>query len=110
MIHSSPQPSLSSRSCDSSPALDCLKRLLHQTLRVTISDTRIFIGSFAGTDQSLNIILINTEEYRLRLEESSDGRYVGHVVIPWRLVTKVEGENREDNEYQQRQAISEMYY
>lgn len=105
MIHSSP---LSKRSREP-PALDCLKKLLRQPIRVTISDTRIFIGSFAGTDQTLNIILINTEEYRLGLEENLVGRYVGQVVIPWRLVTKIEGESRED-EYQQLQAISEMYF
>jgi small nuclear ribonucleoprotein (snRNP)-like protein len=109
MIHSSPQPPLPRHSCDPSSALDRLKRLLRQTLRVTISDTRIFIGTFAGTDQALNIILINTEEYRVGLEERPDGRYVGQVVIPWRLVTKVEGETREDDKYKL-QAISEMYY
>jgi N-alpha-acetyltransferase 38, NatC auxiliary subunit len=106
MINSSPQ---SSRSRNPGPALDRLKCLLRQTLRVTISDTRIFIGTLAGTDQSLNIILVNTEEYRLGREENSEGRYVGHVVIPWRLVTKVESENREDKGYQL-QAISEVYY
>lgn len=110
MIRSSSQTSLRKHSCEPRPTLDCLKHLLRQTLRVTISDTRIFIGSFAGTDQALNIILINTEEYYLGLEESSNGRYVGQVVIPWRLVTKVEGENREDDKHQQLQPISEMYF
>ncbi|KAF8233399.1 hypothetical protein L208DRAFT_896471 [Tricholoma matsutake] len=102
MIQSSSQP-------NPSPALDRLKGLLRQTLRVTISDTRIFIGSFAGTDQVLNIILINAGEYRFGLEENFDGRFVGQVVIPWRLVTKVEGEKREDDRHQHLQTISEMY-
>jgi len=104
-IHSSlPSPS------DTGTSLDHLKGLLRRILRVTISDTRIFIGSFAGTDQTLNIILINTEEYRLGIGASLDRRYVGQVVIPWRLVTKAEGENQGDDKYQQLQAISGMYY
>jgi small nuclear ribonucleoprotein (snRNP)-like protein len=91
--------------CDPPPALDRLKHLLRKTVRVTISDARIFIGSFAGTDQTLNIILINTEEYRLGLQDDPGGRYVGQVVIPWRLVTKVEGEIMEDGRHQ-----LQMYY
>jgi small nuclear ribonucleoprotein (snRNP)-like protein len=109
MIHSSLLPPLPRRSCYPSSALDRLKHLLRQTLRVTISDTRIFIGTFAGTDQTLNIILINTEEYLIGPEDRPDGRFVGQVVIPWRLVTKVEGETREDDKYKQLQAVSEMY-
>ncbi|KAF8060892.1 hypothetical protein FPV67DRAFT_311583 [Lyophyllum atratum] len=73
-------------------ALTRLKALLRQVVRVTVSDGRIFIGTFAGTDQPLNILLVNAEEYRLGLEENPDGRYVGQVVIPWKLVLKVEGE------------------
>lgn len=107
MTDPSPQLSLLS-SHDHDPNLGRLQRLLRQTLRVTISDTRIFIGSFAGTDQSLNIILINAEEYRLGLEENHDGRYVGQIVIPWRLVTKVESETQRDSKHRQLQS-SEMY-
>lgn len=88
----------------SSHALDRLKALLRQVVRVTISDGRIFIGSFAGTDQPLNILLINAEEYRLGLEENPDGRYVGQVVIPWRLIVKVEAEVQNNP-----QNLSEMY-
>lgn len=40
-----------------------------------------------GTDQLLNIILVNTEEYILGNEAS---RFVGQVMLPWRLVLHVE--------------------
>lgn len=46
------------------PAIIKLQSLLHQFIRVSISDSRIFIGTFAGTDKLLNIILTNAEEYR----------------------------------------------
>jgi small nuclear ribonucleoprotein (snRNP)-like protein len=91
------------------PALDRLRRLLRKTVRVTISDARIFIGSFAGTDQTLNIILISTEEYRLGLQDDPGGRYVGQVVIPWRLVTKVEGEITEADNLKCHSQSTEMY-
>jgi len=73
--------------------LDRLKALLRRVVRLTILDGRIFLGNFAGTDKPLNILLINAEEYRVGLEE---GRYVGQVVIPWRLIVKVEAEVPED--------------
>jgi len=85
---SSPQPSHSS-----SPALHRLKALLRQTLRITTTDGRVFIGSFVGTDQPLNILLINTEEFRIGQDENPDGRYVGQVLIPWKLVVMVEAQD-----------------
>ncbi|KAG5335032.1 hypothetical protein C0989_002425 [Termitomyces sp. Mn162] len=83
----------------SHPAITRLKHLLRQLLRVTISDGRIFLGTFAGTDQPLNLLLINTEEFRLGIDEDPNGRYVGQVVIPWRLVVKVEGEVHKENRH-----------
>ncbi|KAJ7223195.1 hypothetical protein GGX14DRAFT_351830 [Mycena pura] len=71
-------------------AVVSLRALLCETLRVTVADGRIFIGSFAGTDQPLNILLLNTDEFRLGPDENPDGRYVGQVLIPWRLVVKAE--------------------
>lgn len=83
-----------------SPAIRRLKGLLQQIIRVTVNDGRVFIGSFAGTDQALNILVINAEEYRPQPEEIADGRYVGQVVIPWRLIIKVEIEGqKDDNRY-----------
>jgi small nuclear ribonucleoprotein (snRNP)-like protein len=72
------------------PAVERLKELLCQNLRVTVTDGRIFIGSFAGTDQPLNILLLNTDEFRLGPDENPDGRYVGQILIPWKLVVKAE--------------------
>jgi small nuclear ribonucleoprotein (snRNP)-like protein len=67
-----------------------LRRLLQQPLRVTVLDGRIFLGTFVGTDQPLNILLANAEEYRIGPSENPNGRYVGQVMIPWRLVVKAE--------------------
>lgn len=80
-----------------SPATNQLKCLLSETIRVTISDGRFFIGDLAGTDKPLNIILLNVEEYRLPLQmpiNEGGGRFVGQVMIPWKLVTKVEAQKR----------------
>ncbi|KAF8999031.1 hypothetical protein BDZ89DRAFT_731223 [Hymenopellis radicata] len=101
-----------------------LAPFLRQTLRITTTDSRIFLGAFAGTDKPLNIILVNAEEFRIvhtypkpdnadldaaeqdqesEMErevriahetemrvENMDGRYVGHISIPWRMIVKVE--------------------
>ena len=80
-----------------------------------ITDKRVFVGAFAGTDQPLNILLDDTEEYRLLQEPSGETlsgseskapalekevvvdrrtrRYVGKALIPWRIVTKIEVHN-----------------
>ncbi|CZS97717.1 uncharacterized protein RAG0_06665 [Rhynchosporium agropyri] len=42
-----------------------LTSLLNKTLRVTTTDTRMFLGQFKCTDSDLNIILSQTYEYRL---------------------------------------------
>ncbi|KAG1889182.1 hypothetical protein F4604DRAFT_826800 [Suillus subluteus] len=82
-------PSMSASSTDQStcPSIAALKSLLTSTLRITTIDNRVFIGTFMGTDQLLNIILVNTEEYILGNEAS---RFVGQVMLPWRLVLHVE--------------------
>jgi small nuclear ribonucleoprotein (snRNP)-like protein len=67
-----------------------LRRLLQQPLRVTVLDGRIFLGTFVGTDKPLNILLANAEEYRIGPSENPNGRYVGQVMIPWRLVVRAE--------------------
>ncbi|KAI0960901.1 hypothetical protein AcV7_000152 [Taiwanofungus camphoratus] len=70
-----------------------LKSLLRQTLRITIDDHRIFLGTFVGTDKQLNILLVNTEEFRIGsdyIDGDPHGRYVGQIMVPWRLVNKVE--------------------
>jgi small nuclear ribonucleoprotein (snRNP)-like protein len=72
------------------PSISKLKALLRRALRVTITDHRIFIGNFVGSDQLLNIILVNTEEYRRGRNGNSTGRYVGQIMIPWKFVVKVE--------------------
>lgn len=78
-------------------SLDTLQSFLRQLLRITIVDGRVFLGTFAGTDKPLNIILINAEEYCIfqnpglqRAKFNEDGRYVGQVLLPWKMIVKVE--------------------
>lgn len=74
------------------PAVQRLKSLLNQTLRVTIHDGRVFLGTFAGTDRLLNVLLVNTDEFRFSPPQHANpgGRFVGLVLIPWKLVLGVE--------------------
>lgn len=48
-------------------------------------------------DKQLNIVLTNTDEYRVipgATEKVNErGRYVTMVMVPWRLVVKVEARN-----------------
>lgn len=102
---STPTPTLSSTISSPAtqadpPSIHRLKNLLRETIRVTVTDGRIFIGTFAGTDQPLNIVLLNTEEFRRGVEEEGvmSGRYIGQVMVPWRLVVKVEAFGTPDKE------------
>jgi N-alpha-acetyltransferase 38, NatC auxiliary subunit len=70
-------------------AIQNLKSILRGTLRVIINDNRAFIGTFVGTDKSLNILLLNTEEFRLDADDNTTGRYVGQVMIPWRIIQSI---------------------
>jgi N-alpha-acetyltransferase 38, NatC auxiliary subunit len=71
-------------------SLSAVRNLLNDILRVTVTDGRIFLGTFVGTDSELNILLLNTDEFRLGPNENPNGRFVGQVMIPWRLVKTVE--------------------
>ncbi|KAH9938997.1 uncharacterized protein BXZ73DRAFT_44101 [Epithele typhae] len=67
--------------------------LLRTPLRVSVADGRVFLGTFAGTDKQLNVLLVNTDEYRVGPDAGAEGagpRYVGQVMVPWRLVVRVE--------------------
>jgi small nuclear ribonucleoprotein (snRNP)-like protein len=70
---------------------ELLHSLLNEIIRVTITDGRIFLGSFVGTDRELNIILLNADEFRIEgPDENLDGRCVGQIMIPWKLIARVE--------------------
>jgi len=85
-------------------AIQNLKSILRGTLRIITDDNRAFIGTFVGTDKSLNILLLNTEEFRLGADANTPGRYVGQVMIPWRLIRGIglqvtgEGDGMSDSE------------
>ena len=68
--------------------LEVLKSLLRRVIRVYTQDGRMFEGTFAATDKPLNVVLVDVEEFWL--DEYPDGRYVGQVIVPWRLIKKVE--------------------
>lgn len=76
-------------STSSSPAITAVRALLGRTLRVATNDNRVFLGTFVGTDQLLNLLLVNTEEVLLEPRLNTGGRYVGQVLIPWRVVKQV---------------------
>ena len=79
------------------PALSLLKGLLRRVLRITVLDGRIFIGTFVGTDQPLNVLLVNAEEFRIGEGENPNGRFVGQVMIPWKVVVKAEAQSSRRN-------------
>lgn len=91
------------------PSIQRLKGLLRETIRISITDGRIFIGTFVGTDQPLNVLLINTEEFRLGPEENKAGRYVGQIMIPWRLVVKIEAPGQRGQEDEE-DDLSSLYF
>ncbi|PVH77677.1 hypothetical protein DL98DRAFT_463473 [Cadophora sp. DSE1049] len=83
-----------------------LTSLLNKTLRITTTDTRMFLGQFKCTDSDLNIILSQTYEYRLPPPPKSSpsstpavldmtSRYVGLVVVPGPYITRIEVEEFE---------------
>ncbi|KAF8891551.1 hypothetical protein CPB85DRAFT_1230761 [Mucidula mucida] len=91
---------------------DQLTPFLRQILRITTTDNRIFLGTFAGTDQPLNLVLVNAEEFRMAVRvahetemrlENADGRFVGQILVPWKMIAKVEasiaGQYGSDEEY-----------
>lgn len=87
----SPVPTLSPHNVNlepSRPRVDAVKALLNQVLRISTTEGRIFIGTFVCVDKQKNIILANTDEYRVG--GSPQGRYVTMVMLPWRLIEKVE--------------------
>ncbi|KAH9949460.1 hypothetical protein B0H21DRAFT_115752 [Amylocystis lapponica] len=72
--------------------IEQLRILFRQTLRITIHDRRVFLGTFVGTDKQLNILLVNTDEYRIGTdyEGNLNGRFVGQVMVPWRFIRRIE--------------------
>ncbi|KAI0369913.1 hypothetical protein BV20DRAFT_967254 [Pilatotrama ljubarskyi] len=103
----------SPRTTQPSVNVERLQGMLKQTLRISVTDGRVFIGTFAGTDKQLNILLINTDEYRLGPDASSDGldgRYVGQVMVPWRLVVRVERRMGESQGQNYRDSDDESMY
>jgi len=80
-------PSSPTNALEKQRAIASLRLLLGQTLKITIQDTRSFIGTFVCTDRERNVILVNTNEF---LEAGDEGgRYVGMVMIPWKYVVDV---------------------
>ncbi|KAH0838735.1 hypothetical protein J3R83DRAFT_7089 [Lanmaoa asiatica] len=87
----------SAEPCMDTPAIAAVRDLLKETLRIVTSDNRVFIGTFVGTDQLLNILLVNADEYILG-SDTPTGRYVGQVMVPWRLIIQIEALRRSHDE------------
>lgn len=92
-----------------------IKRFLAKTLRVTVTDKRVFVGQLKCTDRDCNLVLALTHEYRPPPDEEirnaaataeAEGsgatpgtvqmqftsRFIGLVVIPGEYITKIEWE------------------
>lgn len=75
------------------PGVARLRALLGKELRITITDNRIFIGTFACTDRDLNIVLTSVYEFPVGYQTDhlvENGRFVGMLMFPWRHVVKAE--------------------
>lgn len=78
-----------------------LRSYLSKLMRIGIADGRVFIGMFACIDKDRNLVLVNTEEFRVdesqaQQSPSNGGRYVGMVMIPWKHVVSAEVEGDDD--------------
>lgn len=84
-----------------------LESLLNRQLHFTVSDGRIFKGTFVCTDKDGSAILSDTYEHRGSESElvtcfpvidecSGDKRYVGLVVLPGKHIKQVELVNDND--------------
>nr|CAG8661095.1 2560_t:CDS:2 [Entrophospora candida] len=72
------------------PKIQQLRSYLNLRARITISDGRIFNGTFMCIDKYKNIILSQTEEFR-----NEQKRFVGLVMIPGKHLVKAEIEDLE---------------
>jgi small nuclear ribonucleoprotein (snRNP)-like protein len=77
----------------SSAAVSRLKQHLDAFLRVTLTDGRILIGTFACFDKQRNILLNDAREFRAPLADdqprSRSERNLGIVLVPRRWITAV---------------------
>ena len=97
-----------------------LRSYLNFKARVTITDGRIFIGTFVCTDKQKNIILAQTKEFRggkkkemkmgmtrwggkaknviINNRQIDEHRMVGLVMIPGKHLVKIETEDLDDDD------------
>ncbi|KAI9856098.1 MAG: hypothetical protein M1824_005694 [Vezdaea acicularis] len=93
---------------DNTRAIQYLSALLGKQLRITTTDTRMFIGEMKCTDKEQNVILAKTQEYRhpspsavsevisvdmnqpQSITLNMTSRFLGLVVVPGRYITKIE--------------------
>ncbi|KAI9706551.1 MAG: hypothetical protein M1836_003558 [Candelina mexicana] len=103
---------------DPNSAVTYLQSLLGKQLRITTTDTRMFVGTMKCTDHERNVILALTHEYRhpsaasvataaaatssstsnIKLDMMS--RFLGLVVVPGQYITKIEVEEYQAPEQQ----------
>ncbi|KAI9712136.1 MAG: hypothetical protein M1812_006974 [Candelaria pacifica] len=102
---------------NNSAAVSYLESLIGKQLRITTTDTRMFVGTMKCTDHERNIILALTHEYRhppaasvaavattsssmgnIKLDMTS--RFLGLVVVPGQYITRIEVEEYPAQEQQ----------
>ncbi|KAG0645582.1 LSM domain-containing [Hyphodiscus hymeniophilus] len=78
---------------EKSQAEDYLRSLLNKTLRVTTSDTRMFLGEFKCTDSVSPAAQSSGSDSTLEtVKLDMTSRYLGLVVVPGEYVRKIEVE------------------
>eukprot|EP01117_Protostelium_nocturnum_P006852 TRINITY_DN2455_c0_g1_i5.p1 TRINITY_DN2455_c0_g1~~TRINITY_DN2455_c0_g1_i5.p1 ORF type:complete len:126 (+),score=38.20 TRINITY_DN2455_c0_g1_i5:175-552(+) len=80
-----------------SEKIDRLKSFLSKNIRITISDGRIFTGSFLCVDSHRNFVIGSAEETQIRIlsdeTKKENKRTVGVVTIPGKHILKIESQS-----------------
>jgi N-alpha-acetyltransferase 38, NatC auxiliary subunit len=79
----------SSYSSSSSSAIPDLRSTLGAPYRLSTTDDRVFLGTFACIDKEKNLVLVNADEWRFE-QGAWRERYVGMIMVPWEMVRGVE--------------------
>ncbi|KAI9490436.1 hypothetical protein BDB00DRAFT_555608 [Zychaea mexicana] len=75
------------------PNIKKLRSYLNFRTRITITDGRVFVGTFVCIDKQKNIIIAHSKEFR-----GDENRLVGLVMIPGKHLVKVEAEDLDDDD------------
>lgn len=68
---------------------DIIHSWLGRTLRVTINDGRVFIGTFKCLDCFHNIILDNCIEFQKVAQDREENKFIGLAMLPGKSIASV---------------------